>query len=492
MLATAQTGTGKTASFVLPLLQRLMTSAPSKAQRRQPVRALILVPTRELALQVDESIRNYGSHVPISGTAIFGGVGMNPQREALRDGRDIIVATPGRLLDHVARKTVDLGTVEILVLDEADRMLDMGFIHEVKRLLRILPTKRQNLLFSATFSAEIQGFSASLLKSPRRIEATPRNITVEAIKQVIHHVDSQRKPEVLADLIHRGGWVQVLVFGRTKHGVDRLARKLERSGVAAAAIHGNKSQSARIKALTAFKTGKIRVLVATDIAARGLDIDGLPHVVNFELPHVPEDYVHRIGRTGRAGASGEAVSLVSPDERPQLRSIERLLGVRLVTPEQGAVSRSADATGRFDSSKKSVAVPRSRHRATPAHKRVRARPPKGGGKRADNQHSRDRAGEEKNRPCSTAPHRALVPNLDFTPPIGRKEFEMATGNVKWFNPAKGFGFIAPEDNSKDVFVHISAVERAGLGGLVEGQRVEFDVVAGRDGRGAAENLRLMD
>ena len=332
LLAAAQTGTGKTAGFALPLLQRL-SATPSPGSGFRPVRGLILVPTRELALQVGESIRTYGAHLPIRSTTIFGGVGMGPQLDALRAGRDIVVATPGRLLDHVTRNTIDLGQVEILVLDEADRMLDMGFIHDIKRVIALLPRQRQNLLFSATFPDAIRALADQLLNRPRRIEVARRNSPAEKVDQIVYRVDRDRKTALLAELIHGGEWEQVLVFTRTKHGANKLVQKLERAHVTAAAMHGNKSQSARVRALASFKQGEVRVLVATDIAARGLDIDTLPHVVNFELPNVAEDYVHRIGRTGRAGASGEAISLVCVDEARLLRDIEKLLGRRLPARE---------------------------------------------------------------------------------------------------------------------------------------------------------------
>ena len=322
ILAGAQTGTGKTAGFALPLLQRLNAQPPGA---RRAIRALILTPTRELAAQVEESVRTYGKHVPLKSTVVFGGVGIHPQIDILRRGVDILVATPGRLLDHVGQRTVDLSQVEILVLDEADRMLDMGFIRDIRKILALLPKKRQNLLFSATFSDEIKQLADGLLNSPTLIEAPRRSIAAELVSQVSHPVDRARKRELLAHLIHSQGWKQVLVFTRTKHGANRLADQLEDDGISASAIHGNKSQGARTKALADFKKGEVRVLVATDIAARGLDIDQLPHVVNYELPNVPEDYVHRIGRTGRAGKEGEAVSLVCVDERDYLRDIERLL-----------------------------------------------------------------------------------------------------------------------------------------------------------------------
>lgn len=323
VLAGAQTGTGKTAGFTLPLLQRLIEQQPAKGNR--PVRALVLTPTRELAAQVHESVKTYGRHLPIRSAVIFGGVKINPQIAALRQGVDIVVATPGRLLDHVNQKTLDLSQVDILVLDEADRMLDMGFIHDIRKVLALLPKQRQNLLFSATFSNDIKRLADGLLNSPVLIEVARRNTTSERVVQVVHHVDKKRKRELLSFLIGSGNWKQVLVFTRTKHGANKLAQQLEQDGLTAAAIHGNKSQGARTKALADFKRGKVRVLVATDIAARGLDIDQLPHVVNFELPNVPEDYVHRIGRTGRAGNEGEAVSLVCVDENKLLHDIERLL-----------------------------------------------------------------------------------------------------------------------------------------------------------------------
>ncbi|MGD9172066.1 MAG: DEAD/DEAH box helicase [Candidatus Thiodiazotropha sp.] len=324
IMAAAQTGTGKTAGFTLPLLQQLMNKPVSTGHR--PVRALVLTPTRELAAQVGESVENYGRHTQLRAAVIFGGVKINPQIEKLRRGVDILVATPGRLLDHVGQRTVDLSQIEILVLDEADRMLDMGFIHDIRKVLALLPvnTIRQNLLFSATFSRDIKNLANRLLDHPELIEVTRRNTTAERIKQTIHPVDKGRKREMLSHMIGSQNWRQVLVFTRTKHGANRLAQQLERDGLSASAIHGNKSQGARTRALAGFKSGEIRVLVATDIAARGLDIDQLPHVVNYELPNVPEDYVHRIGRTGRAGREGEAISLVCVDEHKLLKDIERL------------------------------------------------------------------------------------------------------------------------------------------------------------------------
>ncbi|WP_434062828.1 DEAD/DEAH box helicase [Guyparkeria hydrothermalis] len=331
LLAAAQTGTGKTAGFTLPLLERLMATHPEGGHKggKRPVRALILTPTRELAAQVEQSVLDYGHHLPLKSMVMFGGVGINPQIDKLKRGVDILVATPGRLLDHHGQGTVDLSQVEILVLDEADRMLDMGFIHDIKKVLKIVPEKRQNLLFSATFSDDIRKLAQGLLDNPEEISVTPRNTTVEAVSQSVYEVDRDKKRELLAELLITEDWHQVLVFTRTKHGANRLAEYLSKRDIPAMAIHGNKSQSARTKALESFKNGSIRVLAATDIAARGIDIAQLPYVVNFELPNVAEDYVHRIGRTGRAGESGEAVSLVCVDEHKLLADIERLTKQKL-------------------------------------------------------------------------------------------------------------------------------------------------------------------
>ena len=323
ILAGAQTGTGKTAGFTLPLLQRLQTLDPNGQQKR--VRALILVPTRELAAQVGESVRNYGRYLPFKSCVIFGGVSINPQISKLRNGVDIVIATPGRLLDHMQRGTIRLDGVDTLVLDEADRMLDMGFIHDIRKILKALPSRRQNLLFSATVSREISQLSKDLLYSPKEIQVARRNTTAERVTQIVHPVDRNRKRELLSHMIGAGNWSQVLVFTRTKHLANRLSKQLINDGLSATAIHGNKSQGARTRALAEFKNGDVRVLVATDIAARGLDIDQLPHVVNYELPNVPEDYIHRIGRTARAGQEGHAISLVCVDEKKLLADIERLL-----------------------------------------------------------------------------------------------------------------------------------------------------------------------
>jgi ATP-dependent RNA helicase RhlE len=332
LLAGAQTGTGKTAGFTLPILQRLSTLPAKPGSRARTVRTLILTPTRELAAQVEESVRTYGKYLKLSSGVIFGGVGINPQIKLLNGGLDILVATPGRLLDHMQQGTIDLSKVEILVLDEADRMLDMGFIRDIRKVLAVLPKQRQNLLFSATFSDEIKALADGLLNAPEMIEVAKRNSTVEVIAQKIYPVDRDRKHPLLAHLIKTHDWSQVLVFTRTKHGANKLVEQLGRDDISAMAIHGNKSQTARTRALADFKQGALRVLVATDIAARGIDIDQLPHVVNYDLPNVPEDYVHRIGRTGRAGASGEAVSLVCVDEHIMLKGIEKL--IRQTIPQQ--------------------------------------------------------------------------------------------------------------------------------------------------------------
>ena len=349
VMAAAQTGTGKTAGFTLPILHSLSDGGPGadspsddaqagpippRPPRSRPagspsLRALIVTPTRELAAQVEQSVVTYGRHLPLSSAVVFGGVNINPQIQKLKRGVDILVATPGRLLDLHSQGAVDFSALRTLVLDEADRMLDMGFIHDIRRILRILPPKRQNLMFSATFSNEIRALARGLITNPVEISVSPRNSTVDTVAQSVYTVDKNRKTDLLIQLITEGGWYQALVFCRTKHGANRLAQRLEKSGIEAAAIHGNKSQNARTRALNDFKSGRSRILVATDIAARGLDIDQLPQVVNFDLPNVSEDYVHRIGRTGRAGSSGEAVSLVCGEEAKLLRDIEKLIRLKL-------------------------------------------------------------------------------------------------------------------------------------------------------------------
>ncbi len=387
LLAAAQTGTGKTAAFALPMLQRLNAGKPADSRA---VRALVLVPTRELAAQVGEAFRAYGRHLPLRSAVVFGGVGINPQIDLLRRGVDVLVATPGRLLDHLQQRTVDLSRVETLVLDEADRMLDMGFIRDIRKVLAVMPKQRQNLLFSATFNSEIRTLAQGLLQNPATVDVAPRNTAAELVAQRVHPVDKSRKMALLAHLIKDGSWQQVLVFMRTKHGANRLAEQLIRQDITAGAIHGNKSQSARTRALADFKSGKISVLVATDIAARGIDIDQLPHVVNYELPNVPEDYVHRIGRTGRAGSSGEAVSLVSPDERQFLKDIQRLLRREIPsTVVDGFAPGSAPRPG------EAVAAPSVDRK--PGGKKAPGRPGNRSGRPDWGHHS---------RPQKTAEHRA--------------------------------------------------------------------------------------
>ena len=338
LLAGAQTGTGKTAAFVLPILQRLNARDTNHGNpqnnvnyknRRHPVRVLVLTPTRELAAQVEQSVRTHSRQRPVQSVAIYGGVGFNGQVQRLRQGPQIVVATPGRLLDHVNQRTIDLSRVEVLVLDEADRMLDMGFMPDVRKILALLPTQRQNLLFSATLSTDIKRLGADFLKDPALVHVTPRITSAELVRQVVIPVDRSRKPELLSHLVKSGRIYQALVFTRTKHGADRLAEQLNQDGIASIAIHGNKSQPQRTRALAAFKNNKVAILVATEVAARGLDIESLPHVVNFELPMVASDYVHRIGRTGRAGIEGDAISLVCVDEQPLLADIQRLLGHKI-------------------------------------------------------------------------------------------------------------------------------------------------------------------
>ncbi len=330
VLAAAQTGTGKTAGFTLPLLERLLHGPHARAG---VVRALVLTPTRELAAQVGDSVRAYGRYLDLRSDVVFGGVSANPQIERLRRGTDVLVATPGRLMDLHQQRALRLDRVEILVLDEADRMLDMGFLRDIRRILALLPEHRQNLLFSATFSGEIRQLATGLLHQPVHLQATPENQAAPSVQQVLHPCDMDRKGDLLTHLIRSNGWEQVLVFSRTKHGANKLTERLMRDGLSAAALHGNKSQGARTRALSGFKSGELRVLVATDIAARGIDIQQLPHVVNLDLPNVAEDYVHRIGRTGRAGCDGHAVSLVAAEEHELLRAIERLVGEKLPRQE---------------------------------------------------------------------------------------------------------------------------------------------------------------
>ena len=344
ILAGAQTGTGKTAGFALPLLQRLHAASESSAPSRRHVRALILTPTRELAAQVEESIRVYGKYLPLTSTVVFGGVNIQPQIQALRRGVDILVATPGRLLDHVQQGTVHLNRIDILVLDEADRMLDMGFIHDIRKILALLPARRQNLLFSATFPDAIKTLADNLLNAPARVEVARNNAESDLVAQTVYLTSRENKRDLLIHLLAETPIQQALVFTRTKHGADRLAKQLQRAGISAVPIHGDRSQPQRMRALADFKAGAARILVATDIAARGLDIDQLPHVINFEMPAVPEDYVHRVGRTGRAGSLGEAISLVSAEEQGALAGIEKLIKKRIVRREIARFAHAAPST----------------------------------------------------------------------------------------------------------------------------------------------------
>ncbi|MBT3410592.1 MAG: DEAD/DEAH box helicase [Halieaceae bacterium] len=387
VMAAAQTGTGKTAAFTLPILQRLNASAPIKPHR---IRALILTPTRELAAQVAQSVSTYGLHTPLKSAVVFGGVKINPQIAQLRRGVDILIATPGRLLDLHGQGEVDFGELEILVLDEADRMLDMGFIHDIRRIIKLLPAERQNLLFSATFAAEIRELTKKFLQDPIEVEVASRNATADKVEQWVYPVDKKRKGALLRELVEEKCWTQVLVFSRTKHGANRLAQQLDKAGIEATAIHGNKSQGARTRALEDFKSGRLRVLVATDIAARGLDIAQLPQVVNFDLPNVAQDYVHRIGRTGRAGASGKAYSLVCADEIKQLNDIEQLIQRHL--PREY-----------IDGFEPEHEVPASAPLRKP--RQPGRRPPKhsGGGSNAGKHTAKGRAGEGHKRPRRRRP-----------------------------------------------------------------------------------------
>lgn len=408
ILAAAQTGTGKTAGFTLPMLERLLKSSAGKTpQGRRPVRALVLTPTRELAAQVGENIRTYSKHVPIRSTVVFGGVSINPQMMKLRGGVDILTATPGRLLDLVNQNAVSLRDVEILVLDEADRMLDMGFIHDIKKVLALLPNKRQNLLFSATFSDDIKALADRLLNNPTLVEVARRNTTSKQVEQIIHPVDRNRKRELLSHLILKDKWKQVLIFTRTKHGANKLTEQLNDDGITAAAIHGNKSQGARTKALDDFKKGNICALVATDIAARGIDIDQLPFVVNYELPNIPEDYVHRIGRTGRAHAEGKAVSLVCIDENGFLKDIEKL--IKSEVPKVVIEGFEPDPNARAEpivlGRRMTIgagAKPSGRNNKRPASASLGAKPKGGQSKPANNRSASNSPNSTQRKPASVA------------------------------------------------------------------------------------------
>jgi ATP-dependent RNA helicase RhlE len=395
LMAAAQTGTGKTAGFTLPILQLLHTAGEPHPHR---IRVLVLTPTRELAAQVAESVATYGAHLPFKSAVVFGGVKINPQIAALRKGVDILVATPGRLLDLYQQGEVKFSDLEVLVLDEADRMLDMGFIHDIRRIIKLLPPQRQNLMFSATFANEIRDLTRTILHNPLEVSVSPPNATAERVEQWVYPVDKKRKSELLLELVEKNNWHQVLVFSRTKHGANRLAQFLEKAGVDASAIHGNKSQGARTRALAGFKAGKIRVLVATDIAARGLDIAQLPQVVNFDLPNVSEDYVHRIGRTGRAGAAGHAYSLVSADEIKQLNGIEQVIQRHIpreyvdgFEPDHDLPASAPLRKPRSPGQAPQAQAPRSNHAP-------RGNAPGGGRGRGSSANASERGNEGHNRP----------------------------------------------------------------------------------------------
>ena len=403
LLGAAQTGTGKTAGFTLPLLQRLAPLATkSFSPALHPVRCLILTPTRELAIQVHDSVKGYGKHIPLRSFVVYGGVNINPQIEELKRGVEILVATPGRLLDLVGQKAVNLGKVQILVLDEADRMLDMGFIPDIKRIIALLPAARQTLLFSATFSDEIRKLASQFQKDPAKVEVARRNEPIALVTQYVHFIDANRKRELLSHLVKKNSWEQVLVFTKTKHGANRLASQLQKDRINADAIHGNKSQNARIRALEDFKEGKVKVLVATDIAARGLDIEELPHVVNFDLPHVPEDYVHRIGRTGRAGSTGEALSLVCSEDRPLLAAIEKLINRKI---EVRAVE--GFEAGRTPPQHRAEEAPRAK---------APVKPPRGEGRRRGHKEERREDRAPRHRAAPAAQGSGNSGGMDFSKP----------------------------------------------------------------------------
>ncbi|MDT3736384.1 MAG: DEAD/DEAH box helicase [Denitratisoma sp.] len=411
VMGGAQTGTGKTAGFVLPLLQRLARHAStSPSPARHPVRALILTPTRELAMQVHESVQTYGKYIPLRDLVVYGGVDIKPQTEALRRGVEIVVATPGRLLDHVQQKSVNFNSVEVLVLDEADRMLDMGFIPDIKRILAMLPKERQSLLFSATFSEEIKKLADTMLKAPVLIEVARRNAVTETVTHRMHPVDQDNKRQLLAHLLKTSSLKQVLVFVGTKFGASRLAHYLEKQGIEATAIHGDKSQQQRTEALDDFKSGKARVLVATDVAARGLDIDDLPHVINFELPHVPEDYVHRIGRTGRAGKEGDATSLVCAEERGKLAEIEKLIKRPIEQVVVPGFEPGSDFSGPVEKGRRGRGGRPEKGEGREKSEVSREKPP------APRREPRGRdEGRERREPRRVEPAKAKLPKLDFDP-----------------------------------------------------------------------------
>lgn len=467
LLGIAQTGTGKTAAFALPLLQAL--SATREGTRPGRVRALILAPTRELAIQIADSLATYGRHLNLRHAAIVGGVAQGPQRKAMARGVDMLVATPGRLLDLINQGHVGLDTVSHLVLDEADRMLDMGFVRDVRKIVAALPRRRQTLVFSATMPAEVERLAQQMLSNPIKVEATPETVTVDRIDQHVVHVGSGKKRDLLTSMLPDPALSRVIVFTRTKRGANRLAEHLGKVGIAAEALHGNKTQNARQRALERFRIGRAKVLVATDIAARGIDVLGVTHVINFDMPNVPESYVHRIGRTARAGAAGAAVSFCDPSEAEDLRRIEKLTRRRL------NVVDGRQLLARPNSLEHTAARPRSTA-------------------------GRSLGAAVSRAPADTRPHQAQgrkgvrVPANDRTiNHQGRSKgaSEMPTGTVKWFNAMKGYGFIQPDDGSQDVFIHISAVDRAGIGRPVEGQKLSYDLQRDpKKGRVSAANLKV--
>ena len=478
ILGTAQTGTGKTAAFVLPLLHRLATGK----QRRQPksCQALILVPTRELAAQIDDSIRTYGQFIRPATAVVVGGVKPGPQIKALAKGVDIVIATPGRLEDHMGTGAIRLDQVATVILDEADQMLDLGFAPAIKRILKALPKARQTALLSATMPKQIRDIAHAHLRNPAEISVAPVSRPIERIDQSVIRLEKAEKRDRLITLLSEGGIDRAIVFTRTKRGADKVSRWLDKAGLPSKAIHGNKSQNQRNRALDAFREGTSQILVATDIAARGIDIDGVSHVINFELPNVPEAYVHRIGRTARAGASGIAVSLCDPSEKSLLRDIERLIGRSL---DAENVEPIADDAGKAELRKrqpgtrtKAVQQPKNNGRARRAHNQNEPAP--GRSRKFTAKAGKRGAGERPQKQNQKIRHASKGDN------------SMQTGSVKWFNGTKGYGFIAPDDGGADVFVHISAVERSGMTGLDEGQKVSFDVeVDPKRGKSSAANLR---
>jgi ATP-dependent RNA helicase RhlE len=445
LMAVAQTGTGKTAAYGLPLLEKLHSRQAPLAPKS--VQALVLVPTRELAVQVHESLQGYGRHLKLRHAVIMGGVKLQPQISQLAKGVHVLVATTGRLLDHLGEGHVRLDHVSMLVLDEADRMLDMGFINDVRKIAKLLPKSRQSAMFSATMAPEIAKLANQILHKAERVEIAPQGTTAERVTQSVIFVDKARKTRLLQQLLDDPSFSRTIIFTRTKRGADRVATHVEKSGIAAEALHGNKSQNARQRALARFAAGKVRVLVATDIAARGIDIDGVSHVINFELPDEAETYVHRIGRTARAGSEGIALSFCDVTERPNLRAIEKLTGQPM---------KIVDA-GFDDGAKPALEIPKGKAPVS----------------------SMSKTAMEHRKPAPRKPGHK-------TEPRGA----MLTGTVKWFNTQKGFGFVEPDDGGKDVFLHISVVERAGMGLPREGQKVSCDVERDQRGRASATSVRM--